>query len=50
MATRQDDTISQLKKFKTNLRKDKDDMETFYIDDINRWVQIQEESNTGKMR
>lgn len=41
MMSRQDDTISQLKKFKTNLRKEKDDMETEYIDEINQWVQVQ---------
>ena len=35
MLSKQDETLNNLKKFKMNLRKEKDDMETVYIDGIN---------------
>lgn len=41
MLSKQDETLNNLKKFKMNLRKEKDDMETVYIDGINQFVKFQ---------
>lgn len=48
MMSKQDETLGNLKKFKMNLRKEKDDMETVYIDGINEFVKFQEEKNANK--
>jgi len=48
MMSKQDETLTHLKKFKMNLRKEKDDMETVYIDGINEFVKLQEEKNAQK--
>ncbi len=50
MMGKQEDAISQLKKFKTNLRKEKDDMEGVYIEQINGWIDRQEEKIMAKKR
>jgi hypothetical protein len=48
MVSKRDETLGNLKKFKMNLRKEKDDMETIYIDGINEFVKFQEEKNANK--
>lgn len=48
MVSKRDETLGNLKKFKMNLRKEKDDMETVYIDGINEFVKFQEEKNANK--
>ncbi len=50
MMGKQEDAISHLKKFKTNLRKEKDDMEGVYIEQINGWIDRQEEKIMAKKR
>lgn len=40
MMLRQDETISNLKKFKMSLRKEKDEMESDYIEGINKFLKL----------
>ncbi len=50
MAYRQEDTLAQLKRFKMNLRKEKDEMEGDYIEDINQIAKLHEEKHAYKKR